>query len=130
MWEMIGFAAGMVILMLLFALIPHVFTLPEAIANYFRGRAWRSEAIPTSADPDEKAARVLGEGLSRGMSSETVAEVTAAFWSADPANRRALAYLVAGLTANGGATDEDVLAVVRGLSARSASPSDETSFRA
>jgi uncharacterized protein HemY len=125
MWEVIGITVGMVVLMLLYSLIPYVFDLPDTIAKYFRGRSRRAQAVSPSADPDEEAARALGEGLRRGeLSSETVAEVTAAFWAADPPNRRALAHMVAGMTADGEVVDADVLAVVRSLRARSELPSE------
>jgi len=63
MWELISFAAGMLVFMLLFALLPYVFDLPDAIAKHFTRRSWRTDARLSPHDPDQAAARVLGEGL-------------------------------------------------------------------
>lgn len=94
MWELISFVAGIVVLMLLFALLPHVFDLPDAIAKYFGRRAQHSDKGPPPHDPDEAAARLLGESLRRAeLSAEAAAEVTAAFWAADARNRRVLAQM-------------------------------------
>lgn len=124
MWELISFVAGMAVLMLLFALLPHVYELPDAIAKYFNRRANRSDAAPVPLDPDEAAARLLGESLRRGqLSSETAARVMAVFWAADARNRRALAQLVAGLAVDGEEIDEEsLLAMVDSLRAAAAIP--------
>jgi len=85
MWEMVSFAAGMVVFMLLFALLPLVFDLPDAIVKYFSRKAQQPEQGPPPSDPDEAAARALGEGLRRAeLSSEAAAEVTTVFWAAVP----------------------------------------------
>src|SRR5439155_13076459 len=125
MWELVSFFAGMLVLMLLFALLPAVFDLPDAIAKYFGSRLRRSNAGPPPHDLDEEAARVLGESLRRAeLSPEAVAQVTAAFWAADARNRRALAHLVAGISEDGALDDEEVLlAMLRSLRETSASPS-------
>jgi hypothetical protein len=122
MWEMISFAAGMVVFMLLFALLPLVFDLPDAIAKYFSRKSQRADQGPPPSDPDEAAARALGEGLRRAeLSSEAAAQVTAVFWAADARNRRALAHMVTGMSVAGPVEDEDVLlAMVRSLRETSA----------
>ena len=126
MWELISFFAGMLVLMLLVALLPAVFDLPDAIAKYFGTRLRRSNAGPPPHDLDEEAARVLGESLRRAeLSPEAVAQVTAAFWAADARNRRALAHLVAGMAVDGAIDDEEVLlAMLRSLRESSASHSE------
>lgn len=124
MWEMISFAAGMVVLMLLVAILPHIFDLPEAIGRYFSRRSQKSDAGLLPRDPGEVAARVLGEALRRAeLSEDAVAQVTAAFWAADDRNRRALAHLLGGMSADGPGVDEDVvLTLGRGLGGLGASP--------
>jgi hypothetical protein len=109
--------------MLLYAVMSHVFDLPDAIAKYLRSRQRRAEARPTLADPDEEAARVLGEGLERAqLPPRVVTEVTAAFWAAGARNRRALAHMVAGMSMNGPVNNQALLAAVRSLSAAPESP--------
>jgi hypothetical protein len=119
MGELIGFVAGMVVLMLLLALLPHVFELPDVVAKYFHSRARRAEAGPPPRDADETAARILGESLRRAqLSPQASAQVTAVFWAAEPHNRRALAHLVAGLSADGPIEDEaNLLAMLSSLRA-------------
>ncbi|HWY88471.1 MAG TPA: hypothetical protein VNX28_17295, partial [Gemmataceae bacterium] len=126
MWELISFAAGMVVLLLLFALLPHVFDLPDAIMKYFSKRSWPPRAGLPPRDSDEAAARVLGESLERAeLSSEAAAQITAAFWAANDRNRRALAHMVAGMSVDGPVEDEDVLlAMLRSLPATSESPTE------
>ena len=51
MWEAISFAGGMVVLMLLYAILGHVFELPEIVMKYLRGK---------SQQPDGEAARRPG----------------------------------------------------------------------
>jgi hypothetical protein len=78
-----------------------------------------------SQTQDEEAARLLGLFLG-DRTPELAAQVSAAFWAADAANRRALAKLVWGLAVvKGRATDEHVLAVIRSLRPKSESPSQE-----
>lgn len=115
MWEAICFFAGMVVLMLFIAILPFVFDIPEAVANYFskKSRQWDAHLLPR--DPDEQAARLLGENLRRaGLATEGAAQqIMAAFWAADASNRRALAHLVAGLTEAGPVEeDADLLALL------------------
>jgi hypothetical protein len=119
MWEMISFAAGMLVLMLLFVLLPHVIELPDAIAKYFRRRAQSSEPGAAPAGPEEAAARLLGDALRRAqVSSDAAEKVTAAFWAANAADRLALAHMIDGRVADGPVEDDDdLLAVVRGLRA-------------
>jgi hypothetical protein len=38
MWELIGFTAGLLVLLFLYALLPYVFDLPDSIAKYFASR--------------------------------------------------------------------------------------------
>src|SRR5207237_4742864 len=117
-WESIGVVAGMLVLMLLVAIVPYVFDLPDAIAKYFNRRSRRSDAGLPSGDPDEAAARVLGESLRRAqLASKVAAQVTAAFWKADARNRRALAYLMAGMSEDGPVENADVLAMLGSLRA-------------
>jgi hypothetical protein len=113
----------MVVIMALFALLPHVFNLPELIGKWLR-RPKRLAAL-ASSDPDEAAAHVLGDALRRGaVSPKATAEITAAFWAADGPDRRALAYLVAGLCDDGPVLDGKALAVVRNLRPKHA-PTEE-----
>jgi len=107
MWETISFLAGMLVLMMLVALLPRVFDLPDAIGKYFSRRTRQLNAKLLPRDPDEQVAYVLGESLRRAeLSSEATARVMAAFLAADAPNRRALANLVAGLAEAGPVEDE------------------------
>ncbi len=116
MWEFFGLAAGILVLMLLCAFLPHVFDVPEWLGKYFSKRLRQSKAGLASSDPDEAAAHLLGESLKRaGAAPETVAQVTAAFWAADAANRRSLAHMLAGMSADGPVEDEEILAVLPNL---------------
>ena len=126
MWELISFIAGMLVLMLLLAILPHVFDLPDQIAKYLSRTSRQADAVMSSSGPDEAAARVFGESLRRAeLSPEAAAQVTATFWAADAQNRRALAHLLAGMTADGPIEDEDgLLAVVRSLRAECAAAGD------
>jgi hypothetical protein len=125
MWEQIGYTAGLLVLILLFSFLPHIFGLPDAIAKYFSRRSRRPSAELRPRDPDEAAARVLGEGLRRAeLSPEAAAQVTAAFWAADARNRRALAHLVAGMSVDGPVDEDVVLAALRSLPATSDSPAE------
>jgi len=84
MWELISFAAGMLVLMLVFTLLPLVFDLPDSITNYFKRRSRQPANGSPPRDPDEVAACVLGESLRRAeLSSQAAAQVAAAFWAAD-----------------------------------------------
>ena len=58
MWEAISFAAGMIVLMLLYAILGHVFELPEIVMKYLRGKSQPPDALQASGDPDEQAARI------------------------------------------------------------------------
>jgi hypothetical protein len=98
---------------LLFVIVPLIFNLPEIIKKLYQRSQQPAAGLPPS-DPDEAAAHVLGDGLRRGeVSAKAAAEITAAFWGANGPDRRALAYLVAGMCASGPVADKDVLAVVR-----------------
>jgi uncharacterized membrane protein len=132
MWEIIGGAAGMLVLMLMFALIPIIFDLPDAIAKYFSRRSRQPAAGLSPHDPDEAAARVLGEGLRQAeLSPEAAAQLMTAFWAADAENRRTLAHLVAGMATDGPIDDESaLLAVLRGLPAAAATSEGKKNPRA
>jgi hypothetical protein len=127
MWETVSFMAGMVVLMMLIAILPHLFELPDAVANYFNRRQRRSAARLLPRDPDKQAARVLGESLRRAqLSAKATAQVMTAFWAADAQNRRALAYLVAGLAKAGPLANEgDLLVMLSSLPAKSEGRSEE-----
>lgn len=112
MWEQVGWWASLIVIMALFALLPHVIAFPDHVAKWLRRPKRLAE--PASTNPDEAAAHALGDALRRGQVSATVAaEITAAFWAADGKDRRALAYLVAGMCGNGPVVGKDLLAVVR-----------------
>jgi hypothetical protein len=118
--------AGMLVFMVLIAFMSHVYKLPDAVVKYFSNRTRRLDGeVPR--DPDEQAARLLGESLQRAkLSSEATTQVMAVFWAADTLNRRALAQVVAGLTEAGPYTDEArVLAVLPHLRAVPECPSEK-----
>jgi hypothetical protein len=126
MWEQVGWMAGAVVLVALFALLPRMWELPDLIGKWFNRPKRLAELA--SSDPDEAAAHVLGDALRRGQPTATVAaEITAAFWVADGKDRRALAYLVAGMCANGPVNGKDLLAVVRSRRPEHAPPAEEES---
>jgi hypothetical protein len=113
MWEFISFMAGMVVLMLLIAVLPHVFDLPDAVAKYFSRKTQPGGAGPWSG---EAAASLLGGALRRaGVSPNAVAQVTAAFWAADDRDRRALAHLVDAMSAGGPVDEGALLGALHGL---------------
>lgn len=116
MWEAACFMGGMIAFMAIMALMPLVFELPEWVAKYVGKKVAQVGEQPVG-DQDDLAARGLGDALRQtDMSSEVVAEVMAAFWAANPNDRRALAHLVSGLAADDAAVDEGIiLAVVRSL---------------
>ena len=73
----------------------------------------RSDPELAPSDPDEVAARVFGEGLRLAeVSLAASEEAAAAFWAADPPNRRALAHMVAAMSADGPLDDEKILLVM------------------
>jgi hypothetical protein len=122
MWEAVSFAAGMVVLMLLYAILGHVFELPEIVMRFLRGNSQQPEAVKAPDDPDEQAARILGEGLARArIAPKAVSQIMEAFWAANGHDRRALAHVVGGMTAKGRIKGETLLAVVRSLPTTSGS---------
>src|SRR5262249_39789413 len=66
MWEIISFAAGMLVLMLFFAILPHVFDLPEAVGKYFSRRSRRAGAGAAPGGPGGAGGRGPGGGLGGG----------------------------------------------------------------
>ena len=126
MWEAISFAAGMIVLMLLYAILGHVFELPEIVMKYLRGKSQQPEAVKPPDDPDEQAARILGEGLARArIALKVVSQIMEAFWAANAHDRRALAHLVGGMTAKGRIKGETLLAAVRSLPTTSGSRTEQ-----
>jgi hypothetical protein len=39
MWELVGFAAGMAVLMVIFAFLSHIYELPELLGKFVPGSA-------------------------------------------------------------------------------------------
>ena len=91
--------------------------LPDAISKYLSNKAHPLDAALPAPHSDEAAARVLGESLRHAeASAETTVQLLAAFWAASAENRRVLAHLVAGISAQGRVEDEALLrAVLRSL---------------
>lgn len=109
--------AGVLVIMLLIGLVTLVFMLPDAISKYLSGKAQPLDAALSAHHSDEAAARTLGESLRRAeASAETTVLLLAAFWAARAENRRVLAHLVAGISAQGPVEDEALLrAILRSL---------------
>jgi hypothetical protein len=117
MWDLMAVIAGSLVIMLLIGLVTLLFVLTDAIPKYLSNKAQRPDAVPSQPNADEAAARILGESLRRAEVSEELTDhLLAAFWAASAENRRALAHLVAGISAQGRVEDEALLrAVLRSL---------------
>lgn len=123
MWNQIAVLAAPLLIMLLIGIVTLVFTLPDAISKYISRKAQPLDATRSAPNSDEAAAQILGESLRHAKASaETTVQLLAAFWAASAENRRVLAHLVAGLSAQGRAEDETLQAILRSLPDTSGPP--------